>query len=367
MGSRVGKYKRGRIWYLRVDGASHSSGLTDERAAEALRRRRELELADPAVAASRRHTLADALVALIDDKRRRGRSEHTLATDRHRAAHFERILGTVSLADLASRDVDRYVERRLRETITHTSPVRTVTRHTVGKELALLRAALDGAKRGGIFAGDPRAVTPARWASGYRPRETYLERDQVDGWLEQLDPAKAARLAWILALGARWGESDRARRDDHDLGRGVVRIRGTKTGASDAFVPVPPQTRDLLDRALRDAPGADGGRLFARWLPSNARREMAAASRRAGVPQVTPNDLRRSTATWLAWAGVPLDVARVVLRHTTARMLERVYARWTPQAAARLMAQAGPIPSDHPGGCAADGMSPRGAGGRHGA
>jgi len=56
------------------------------------------------------------------------------------------------------------------------------------------------------------------------------------------------------------------------------------------------------------------------------RRDLAQACERAGIPKVTPNDLRRTFATWLAEAGVPELVTASLLGHTNSAMVRRVYA-----------------------------------------
>jgi integrase len=55
-------------------------------------------------------------------------------------------------------------------------------------------------------------------------------------------------------------------------------------------------------------------------------RDIAAACRRAGVPRVTPRDLRRSHGKALAAAGVAPHLIGRMLRHTDSRMAERTYA-----------------------------------------
>ncbi len=370
---RVSLYKRGGYYYTRVDGGERkSTGLRDGQAAEAYRKRLERELADPAHAASRAHTLKAALDDWLAEKKRQGAAKGTLEVDGMRAGHFLRVLGDVPLAEVDARAVGKYTDQRLEEVVKPAKknppkpppepgkkrpgpkprpkperPVRTVSRHTVGKERGLLRAALRYAKLLGLYPLDPDVVVP-EWDARYVPRETYLTREQAGALLEHLTPERAAHVAWLFGTGGRWQESVRARKEDHDVPRKLMRFRGTKTAGAGAVTPIAPQTVDLVERALKDAPGGPGGALFAKWGKDNARRDVARACENAGVPVVTPNDMRRSLATWLAWAGVPLDVARVVFRHTTTRMLEKVYAKWTPQAAARLLAMAGPIPATPP-------------------
>ena len=68
-----------------------------------------------------------------------------------------------------------------------------------------------------------------------------------------------------------------------------------------------------------------------------------AACARAGIERCSPNDLRRTCATWLRAAGVAPDLIAPVMGHADTRMVERVYGRLSPQAlATRLAAALGP-------------------------
>ncbi len=97
----------------------------------------------------------------------------------------------------------------------------------------------------------------------------------------------------------------------------TVHVRGQKTKLSDATIPI-------LEPLRRWATLA-GQPPFPKW--GNARRELAAACLKAGVPAVTWNDLRRTFASTLAAAGVTSDVGRRLMRHGSAAMWDRVYAR----------------------------------------
>jgi excisionase family DNA binding protein len=48
---------------------------------------------------------------------------------------------------------------------------------------------------------------------------------------------------------------------------------------------------------------------------------------RGPIPRVSPNDLRRTLATWLRQAGVEPQLIGAMLRHTDSRLVERVYGR----------------------------------------
>ena len=68
-----------------------------------------------------------------------------------------------------------------------------------------------------------------------------------------------------------------------------------------------------------------------------------AACARAGIERCSPNDLRRTCATWLRAAGVAPDLIAPVMGHADTRMVERVYGRLSPQALATRLAAEPPV------------------------
>lgn len=122
----------------------------------------------------------------------------------------------------------------------------------------------------------------------------------------------------------RHGEGKRARpRQDIDLVAGEVAIDGTKTAGSKPTVPVTPISKPLLELALAGLP--QGQEQYRRW--QNLRRDVLAACKRAGVPDISLNDLRRSFATWHLEAGVSNVLVAKYLGHTTTEMVDRTYGR----------------------------------------
>jgi len=176
--------------------------------------------------------------------------------------------------------------------------------------------------------------------------------------LAQLEPDRAARAAFILATGARWGESDRARVSDVDMARQLVLLRGTKTKTSERFVPIVGFSETLLEHALEHHEG-EGGLLFRAW--GNVRRDLAAACARAGIPSCTPNDLRRTFGTWWRQHEVEPHLIGSLLGHEDSRMVERVYGRMPVQSLARALERRlppEPEPSTDCSTCAADSSKP---------
>lgn len=58
---------------------------------------------------------------------------------------------------------------------------------------------------------------------------------------------------------------------------------------------------------------------------SNVRRELEGICKRAGVPVISPNELRHTGASLLVDAGVPIEQVADLMGHTTTRMLDETY------------------------------------------
>ncbi len=336
-------FKRGRIWYSQFYDAAgariqRSTRCHDKKAAETLARNWEREAADPDYARAAKATLSDAIGLLLVDceelVRAGKRSPETLSFYKTKAGHLIRLLETsssgqyvpLSLTALRARDADNYVSERRRE---------GVSENTISKELVALRAALKRARRAGLWRGDPAEVCPIGFAPEYKPRTRWLTQHELQLLLAELTADRAARVAFIVATSACWRETERARCEDVDLDAGRVRIRGTKRPGRRRLVPlVSPEQRTLAAYAMRYAEGSQGA-LFRPW--SNARRDLREACQRADIDPCSPNDLRRTFATWLHAAGATPDLLAPLMGHSDTRMVERVYGRLSVSDLARRL------------------------------
>lgn len=322
-------------YYTGGKRVTRSTQQLDKRAAAAVLREWERRASDPAHAAAHETTLGDALQNLMRDRVLRGRAEGTLDCYRVKGGHVTRILGEdLPLRRVTARAVDAFVDQRLAE---------GAARNTIHKELTALRGALRVAKRRGEFSADIAAVMPDSFSPEYKPRERYLTAAQAQALLAELEPDRAARVAFILATGARWSESDRARVADVDLARGVVRLRGTKTEASWRLVPAVGWAVPLLEHSLSERGGA-GVEMFTSW--GNVRRDLAAACRRAKIPAATPNDLRRTCGTWWRQHEVEPHLIGALLGHRDSRMVERVYGRMPVESLGAALERRLPAPAE---------------------
>jgi integrase len=190
--------------------------------------------------------------------------------------------------------------------------------------------------------------------------------DEYRELLTELDPGRTKHtrsedrrdyLAVFTQTGMRDSELYRVRAEHCDFTTREVEVQGTKTKGSRRRIPMTPAVEEILRRRVKARRKAV---LFPRWTNVNV--ELAKAclrielrwnpgwqppawegqasslpppkSERVPPPRpfdpVTPNDLRRTFASWLAQAGVPLQHAAKLMGHESTAMLEKVYARLAP-------------------------------------
>lgn len=250
--------------------------------------------------------LADLLEVAHLDK-----SQNTVRCYHHKAGHLARLLGAMPLASLTQADLERYLAARLTE---------GAARETCRKELVVLRLALRlAARRGARLPVDLADLFPS-FTVQYRPRDRYLSPEQAAALLVQLEPA---RRLWVMVAawaGLRLSEVERLRWEDVDFERGQLRVRGTKTGGSWRVVGLAPLLAQVLGQERKVK-----GPVVQTW--HNVRRDLEVACNRAGVPRVTPNDLRRTFASWLVQAGESNFVVSRLLGHSTTKMVDLVYGQ----------------------------------------
>lgn len=319
-------YKRGPVWWVRwtENGITQrrSTKCQDKVAAQLSLKRLEREHADPDHAAANQATVTSAATRFLKELRREHPSAGTINMYECKTGHVVRLLGDVRLSELDHPKVARFVERREEE---------GAHSHTVHRELTALRRILKSAQRAREFNRDPRSVLP-RYSAGYVPRTRFLSCFEFSAVCSHLEPGRAAMLTFIVATGARRGEAVRAERGD--IGPASVALRGTKTAKSKRVVPTPKIFKGLIEQVSRDADGAPP-LLFRPW--GNLLRDVAAACARADVEPFTPNDLRRTTGTWLLQLGVPMEVVAKVLGHASTAMLYRVYGQLGAEDLGRLI------------------------------
>jgi integrase/recombinase XerC len=175
------------------------------------------------------------------------------------------------------------------------------------------------------------AGAPLASPRAHRDLPTVLRADQAEHLVTTTanpdDPVLRLRdravLEMLYATGVRISELCGLNRTDVDDARRVVRVFGK--GAKERTVPYGIPAQRALDDWLRHGRprissgtealflGEKGGRL----QPTVARRIVAAAARAAGLPHLSPHDLRHSAATHLLDGGADLRAVQDLLGHAS--------------------------------------------------
>lgn len=310
----------------------HRKSLRTRDAAVARVRLRQLELVSTDPAAHARHSLADAIGNLLDVVSH-GNAAATWKAYRQKGENLVDVLGDVEIGALTRDTVLAYVRARKKA---------GAADGTIHKELVVLRRALAEARERGLWAGDPRAVVPSIKVR-YEPRERWLTARDGARLLDEIrHPRRRLWAALAMLAGLRLSEVERARWEHVDLDTKRLRVVGRKTVSAWRIVPIGPDLERLLRAAKkRDKPRAADS-IVSKW--PNVRRDLHAAIARLNVidaklaakrrrrppallQPISPNDLRRTFASWLKQQGMDSLVVAKLLGHTSTRMVEKVYGQ----------------------------------------
>ncbi len=260
--------------------------------------------------ASTGHTVAHALDYILTSGLNHV-SPATLDCYATKAGHALRLLGGLDVNRVSMKDVQGYIETRKAE---------GAHSNTVYKELVVLRLALQQAHDLKLMRDDPRALFP-KFSAGYVPRDRYLTREEAAALMRELG---AHRLPWVLVAittSGRLSEVERLRWElNVDLVNGWLLLPGTKTTLARRKVKMPKVLLDYLREHQRER-----GPVVEPW--PNVRRDLAVACCRAGIPRVSPNDLRRTFASWLLQAGETSFVVAKMMGHSTTKMVDTIYGQ----------------------------------------
>lgn len=316
----------------------------DYRAAELKARRLERNAHDPNRPAENKAPYT--VTAALDHFVKHGCPEvadATLGMYIEKAGHLRRLLGARDITDLQDITVMQgYIRERAEE---------GAARGTIHKEIVTMRQTLYAALEAKRITFDPRTCFP-RFKVRYQPKDRWLTPEEFTRLLLAFGPSddpalhrqgSPHRQLWlILAVytGGRDSEIDGLCWEDIDWRGRMIHIRGTKTktrditSGSDREIPLQPALAAVLARSRQDS-----GYIVGEW--KNVRRDLHAAcgKRRAAIPPCSPNDLRRTFATWLANMGTPEGAVAKMLGHGTSQMVRRVYAKLERSLMAREMAK----------------------------
>ncbi len=331
-------YDRGEsrfIWAKLRDEHGHikpvSTRCTDEEAASLFCNEWERKAADPAYRIAAEATLGGAVGDFYAELRRSKVSDATYEIAETKLGHFIRLWGADwPLLRVTNTLVLAYIDTREAE---------GVVPYTVKKELGHLERTLAWARFRGSFPHDLATIFPPNYSGKHKPKKRAPSREEVARLLMNMQPRRAAHVAFIVATGARWSESVRACRADVDMRALVVTLHGEKTELARGTVPITGVSWDFIVFALEHAPGGPSvtAPLFAKWSSGSYWRDIQAACVRADIEPLSPNDLRRAFGGWhrqaiLAGGGGKESAAEqtsILLRHATDKLTQTTYARVT--------------------------------------
>jgi integrase len=165
-----------------------------------------------------------------------------------------------------------------------------------------------------------------------RPRDDYLTQEQAQKLLASVTTPHV-RLFIILALttGARMSAVLELSWDRVDLAHRVIDFNVPEQEQSNkrrAVVPI----NDTLLRALMQAKEAALSSYVIEWdgkPVKSIKKAIRLAATRSGV-KCSPHMFRHTAGVWMAQSDVPMQKISQYLGHTSTRVTERVYARYSP-------------------------------------
>lgn len=173
-----------------------------------------------------------------------------------------------------------------------------------------------------------------------KPRDRYLTQDEARALLSAIEtPHVRLFVTLALATGARMGAILDLTWDRVDFEHGTLDFMPAgrdKTNKRRTVVAMAPKAREALEEAFK-------GRLSDHVIEyggspvASVKKAISAAAKRAGVP-CSPHVFRHTAAVWMAQADVPMQKISQVLGHTSTRVTETTYARYSPRFMADAMA-----------------------------
>lgn len=195
---------------------------------------------------------------------------------------------------------------------------------TIRTEVELLRACLR------LRYG---AAAPVLWMPpASKPRDRYLTKPELLKVLESVEtPHIRLFIELAVATGARMTALLQLTWDRVDLDRGVIDLNPGGRHATNkrrAVVPITERAKLALTEA-KAAALSDYVIEYAGEPVASVRKAIRSAAARSGV-QCSPHVFRHTAGVWMAEADVPMQKIAQYLGHTSTRVTETVYARYSP-------------------------------------
>ena len=265
-------------------------------------------------------SLGECIRLLILDLERKKRAGSTIDIVDQKSEHLFRLFDPKrSIEDITYESLCNYVDTRLTEWVDK-KETKHVSRHTIHRELRTLRQAWRVAKKLGKVQSDPPSMP--EMGKYYEPKDRVLSQDEVKKLIMAVPSKWTEHLIMYLHTGCSASELEKIRGDGCNFETDMVHVPGTKTEGRDRWIPMTEETRPILLRRKKER---RKGLLFDTWTGKQS--GLRDACKRADIPPCSPNDLRRTYATEMANAGVPILVLQKLMGHSSGRMLEKVYAQ----------------------------------------
>ena len=198
-----------------------------------------------------------------------------------------------------------------------------VAAQTFAHELDTMKSVFKYAVNHGLILANPAAsikrkkisnrkiLTPAR----EQFQEIVAEMRKSDGRSDSQEKAKdGADLVEFLAYsGARLGEAHAARWQDVNFKNGEIWIHGIKSEASDRLIPMPRELKAFLERRKAETKPQRTDLIIG---IKSAKRSLARACRKLGLPRFTHHDFRHYFATTCIEEGVDIPTVSRWLGHS---------------------------------------------------
>ena len=199
---------------------------------------------------------------------------------------------------------------------------RQVGNGTIIRELGALRAALRW--------HDPNTPAVFEFPASPPPRSRHLTREELARLLHACEQPHI-RLYIILALctGARKGALLELTWDRTDLVNGLIDLGVGEANKGRATVPINQTAREALEEA-RKASMSDHVIEYRGKPLKDIKRGFQTAAKAAGLEDVYPHALRHTAAVWMAEDGIAMSEIAQYLGHSSTRITEKVYARYSP-------------------------------------
>ena len=204
-----------------------------------------------------------------------------------------------------------------------------LTQWSIVTELRRLSNAMNWSAKHGLIERAPVVWRPQE----PRGRERWLTKDEV---ARLINSARAHHIKLYIILAISTAARPEALLtltwDRVDMDAGLIFLDDPtreRTNKGRATVPI----NDTAKAALSEA---RAGALtpyvieYAHDRVRSMKKGFADAVKRSGIDHCTPNDLRRTAASWMVMAGIPIEVVARYLGHSNPRITYRIYGRFAP-------------------------------------